>query len=102
MKINWTDNAIQDLKEIKAYISRDSDFYATRFIEKLIDGVDSLAIFPEMGRNVPEAQNKLIRELIYRPYRIIYKINKNYIDIITVVNSHRDLTNSDLKKWEIG
>ena len=102
MKINWTDNSIQDLKEIKAYISKDSDFYATRFIEKLIDGVDSLAIFPDMGRSVPEAQNKLIRELIYRPYRIIYKINKNYIDIITVVNSHRDLSNPDLKKWEIG
>ena len=102
MKINWTDNAIQDLKEIKAYISRDSDFYATRFIEKLIDGVDPLSKFPEMGKRVPEAQDELIRELIYRPYRIIYKINKNYIDIITVVNSHRDLTNPDLKKWEIG
>jgi len=102
MKINWTDNAIQDLKEIKAYISKDSDFYATRFIEKLIDGISPLSQFPEMGRSVPEAQDDLIRELIYRPYRIIYKINEKHIDIITVVNSHRDLTNPDLKKWEIG
>jgi addiction module RelE/StbE family toxin len=102
MTINWTDNALQDLNEIKAYIARDSDFYATRFIEKLIDGVGSLSSFPEMGRKVPEAQSELIRELIYRPYRIIYKINKNYIDIITVVNSHMDLNNPSLQKWEIG
>jgi addiction module RelE/StbE family toxin len=102
MKINWTDNSLQDLKDIKAYIARDSDFYATRFIEKLIDGVDSLSTFPEMGREVPEAQSELIRELIYRPYRIIYQIKKNYIDIITVVNSHRDLNNPSLQKWEIG
>ena len=101
MKINWTDNAIQDLKEIKAYIYRDSVFYATRFIAKLIAGVDPLANFPKMGRTVPEAHDDLIRELIYKPYRIIYKINKNNIDIITVVNSHRDLTNPDLKRWEI-
>ena len=101
MKINWTDNAIQDLKEIKAYIARDSDYYATRFIEKLINGVDPLSTFPEMGRKVPEAQSELIRELIYRPYRIIYKINENYIDVITIVNSNRDLTNSALQKWEI-
>jgi len=102
MKINWTDNALQDLKEIKAYIARDSDFYATRFIEKLIAGVDPLSTFPKMGREVPEAQSELIRELIYNPYRIIYQINKTYIDIITVVNSHRDLNNPSLQKWEIG
>jgi len=102
MKINWTDNAIQDLSEIKTYISRDSEFYASRFVNKLIDGVENLSIFPEMGRLVPEAQSKTIRELIYRPYRIIYKIEEKQINIITVVNSHRDLTNPSLKKWEIG
>lgn len=102
MKINWTDNAVQDLKEIKAYIARDSEFYAASFIEKLITGVEALTIFPEMGRWVPEARNELIRELICRPYRVIYRINGNYIDIITIVNSHRDLTNPDLQKWEIG
>ena len=102
MKIDWTDNAIKDLREIKAYISKDSEFYATRFLEKLIDGVGNLSIFPEMGRCMPEAQRELIRELIYRPYRIIYKINKNSIDIITIVNCHRDLTNPELQKGEIG
>ena len=102
MKIYWTDNAIQDLSEIKAYISNDSEFYANRFIEKLINGVENLSIFPEMGRLVPEAQDHAIRELIYRPYRIIYKIESKQISIVTVVNSHRDLSNPNLKKWEIG
>ncbi len=102
MKINWTKNALEDLTEIKAYIARDSNFYANRFIENLINGVENLSIFPKMGREVPEAQDDLIRELICKPYRIIYKIHKNYIDIITVVNSHRDLSNPNLRKWEIG
>lgn len=102
MKIYWTDNAIQDLSEIKAYIARDSELYAIRFIEKLINGIENLSIFPEMGRIVPEAQDKTIREIIFRPYRIIYKIEQQQISIVTVINSHRDLSNPKLKKWEIG
>ncbi len=102
MRINWTDNAVHDLNAIKEYISKDSYFYATRFIEKLIDGVGHLLDFPKMGRFTPEAQNESIRELIYQSYRIIYKISKTHIDIITIVNSHRDIKNYNFKKWEIG
>jgi len=35
---------------------------------------DSLATFPEMGRAVPEEHDEHIREIILRPYRIIYKV----------------------------
>jgi plasmid stabilization system protein ParE len=36
--------------------------------------VDVLAQFPQIGRVVPEENDETIRELILRPYRIIYKI----------------------------
>jgi plasmid stabilization system protein ParE len=36
MKIIWTDTAINDLKGIKEYISRDSEYYATQIIDKII------------------------------------------------------------------
>ncbi len=101
MKLIWTDSAIQDLAEIKAYISHDSDFYATRLIEKILDGIENLLIFPEMGRKVPEAQDESIREIIYRPYRVIYKFTGTQVIIVTILNCHRDLTNPELKKWEI-
>ncbi len=92
----------ENLLDRKAYISRDSEFYANRFIEKLIDGVERLSLFPEMGRIVPEAQNIKIRELVYQSYRIIYKVSKKQISIVTVINSRRDLNNPELKRWEIG
>lgn len=44
--IKWTRFAVEDLKQIHAYISTDSAFYADRFIEKLIDRVDILKRFP--------------------------------------------------------
>jgi len=35
---------------------------------------DVLAQFPEIGRVVPEENDETIREIILRPYRIIYKV----------------------------
>jgi toxin ParE1/3/4 len=35
--INWTELAVQDLRDIHDYIAKDSKFYADRYIDKLID-----------------------------------------------------------------
>lgn len=35
---------------------------------------DSLANFPQLGRIVPEENDANIREIILRPYRIIYRV----------------------------
>lgn len=37
VKVVWTDLAIEDLKTIHEYISKDSKFYADRFVVKLIN-----------------------------------------------------------------
>jgi hypothetical protein len=42
----------------------DSDFYAKRFVSKLIERVDQLVDFPESGRIVPEKDDQTIRELL--------------------------------------
>jgi toxin ParE1/3/4 len=56
-------------------------------------------MFPEMGREVPEANQSDIREIICRPYRIIYKLEYYSVKIITVVHSRRDLSKPELRKW---
>lgn len=53
-KINWTKQSLKDLKAIYDYIALDSNFYASRFVSKLIQRVDQLIEFPESGRVVPE------------------------------------------------
>ena len=94
VKTVWTDVAIDDLKSIHEHISRDSKFYADRFIDKLISRVDQLEKYPESGRMVPEFQNETIRELIEGNYRIVYKINPDHIGIVRVHHSARELKNS--------
>jgi len=42
---------------------------------ELISETDRLQEFPELGRIVPEYRNDGIREIILRPYRIVYRVN---------------------------
>jgi toxin ParE1/3/4 len=92
VKVIWTDIAVEDLRLIHEYISKDSKFYAHHFIEKLIKRVDQLENFPKSGRVVPEFDSEIIRELIEGNYRIIYKISdQNNIGIIRVHHAARQL-----------
>lgn len=42
-----------------------------------------------MGRIVPEISNPAIRELIFKGYRIVYKLETNSVTIVTVFEGHR-------------
>lgn len=91
VKVIWTEFAVEDLKSIHSYISKDSKVYADRFIEKIITRVEQLETYPQSGRVVPEFNNELLRELIEGSYRIIYIINKEFIGIVRVHHSARQL-----------
>jgi len=50
----WSDRSVEDIDSIFSYISRDSVFYAERFIRTLILHADKLKDLPQIGRIVPE------------------------------------------------
>jgi len=74
-KVILSPRAIQDLKEIVRYISFDNPKAAERFGYALIDAALSLAALPERGRWVPEFDDGMTREIIYHPYRIVYRFD---------------------------
>lgn len=83
--IRWTDQAVADLAAIRAFIEQDSPHYASVVVARLIHAVDQLRDFPQSGRVVPEFERRAVREIVERPYRIIYRLaGKDKIDILTV------------------
>ena len=81
----WTKQAQADLAAISAFISQDSPHYASVVITRLIAATDRLVPFPESGRTVPEFENPLIREVVLKPYRIVYRlVDTDEIHILTV------------------
>ena len=101
MKIEWTEPAISDLEGIRDYIGRDSEYYASRFTGRIIEAVERLAYFPEMGRRVPEAEEENVRELLFQNYRIMYRFESHHILVLTVINAARDISQKEPKPWDV-
>ena len=60
---------------------------------ELIFETDRLQEFPELGRTVPEYRDASIREIIFRPYRIVYRVDheRGLCEIARVWHSARGL-----------
>ncbi len=101
--IKWSRRAWADIRDLKAYIAKDSPYYARRFTERIIASVENLETFPKMGRPVPEAEGREdVRELIYQGYRIIYLAQPKQVFIVTIVHGSRDLEGQENKPWDKG
>ena len=101
MKIVWTEPAVEDLRELHAYIARDSEMYASGFVERIILAVEQAADHPRVGRVVPEKNDEDVRELLYQNYRIIYRIKSDKIEVLTVIHGARALTALKPAPWEV-
>jgi toxin ParE1/3/4 len=88
-KIKWSKDSLEDLKEICHFIALDSPFYAALMKDRVVEMVEHLELFPEMGRHVPESDNPSVRELIFKNYRIIYQIKEGFLEIITILHGSR-------------
>jgi addiction module RelE/StbE family toxin len=91
VRVEWTNTAIEHLVSIYEYVAHDSKPYAERLIDKLTRRSEQIAAFPLSGRMVPEYREESIREVIERPYRIIYRIKVDQIDILAVVHGAQEL-----------
>lgn len=101
MKLGWSDVAEADLDDIYDYIARDVPYYAELFVDRLVEATDKLEEHPQIGRRVPEAEQRDdIRELIVQGYRIIYQTRPDDIQVLTVIHGARDLAGAQEKPWE--
>ncbi len=94
-KIIWTQTALDDTNAIAEYISLDSFFYANQFVERIFLAANKLERYPEIGKIVPELLAHKYREIIFKKYRIIYRIDSSDVYIISVHHSSRLLSNNE-------
>ncbi len=102
-KIKWTEKAMNNLQAIHDYIARDSKIYAARFIKSLIYATLKLEKMPCCGRIVPELKEYGFREVIFRNYRIVYRVIEGYndVEILAVVHCARDFKTAFSQEWEL-
>ena len=91
MTIVRSDRSIDRLLAIHDYIAEESVLGAASVIQRIFDSVEQLRLFPNSGRIVPEYEQMEAREILAKPYRIIYRAIGDRIEIINVLHSRQQL-----------
>jgi len=92
VKILLTDSAVDDLRELQFYYDEQLvPQVGKRLVTEILDRVETLTSNPDIGRIVPEFDVDSIRELIHKPFRVVYLRESKSIYIIRVWRSERIL-----------
>lgn len=99
-RVGWDPAAHADLSAIVHFIAEQSAIDARRVAARLLAAASSLAHQPKRCRRVPEltalpdlaglVRGLEIRELIVRPWRLMFVIDGRGVRIAAVVDSRRD------------
>ncbi len=97
MKIIWSPTARSKTKEILEYVAEDNPDAALTLINQFESKVEKLKENPESGRVLPELKNDKIRELVvHKNYGVIYEINPDIIEILTIRHFRQNFSSSKL------
>lgn len=100
-KVRWSNAAEADLWSIVEFIARDRPSVAEGILAQLRKRAGTLAIAPERGRVVSELDRHGIRdyrEIIVLVWRVVYRITRDAVHIVFVIDSRRNVEDELLRR----
>lgn len=90
MQISVSTSAFADLEGIISYYNEQGvPDIGSNFVKAIIKHIHVLSDHPDLGRVVPEFEQEHIREILHKPFRVVYQRNVSSIEIIRVWRSER-------------
>lgn len=90
-----TADAVGDLEEIVAYIDRnDAPGKADHVLDQIQGAMERLAEHPNRGVRPRELQTlgiKEYREVFFKPYRVIYRVEDDTVYVMLIADGRRDM-----------
>ena len=101
-RVKITKSAESDLYYIWDYISQENPINAVNFIYEIEEKITGLNIFPDRHPIIQEGiilQTKEYRHLIYKNYRIIYRIYEDIVFILRIFHGSKllDIATLDIQ-----
>ncbi len=88
--ITFAASAVKDLEDLLSYYAGEGVPEAgKRLIAEIVSKIERLGSHPLSGRVVPEFNVEHLREIIYPPFRIVYRQDKNKVRIVWIWRSER-------------
>ncbi|MGV3621941.1 MAG: type II toxin-antitoxin system RelE/ParE family toxin [Archangium sp.] len=94
--IKWSLRAQRDLRAIGEFIAADDPRAAFNWVVKLQNRAIAASRAPGVGRVVPEIRRADVREVLLKNYRIVYRVERRSILVLTVFEGHRLLRIADI------
>jgi addiction module RelE/StbE family toxin len=104
-EVLWAEAAIRDLEQIVDYIAQEAPLAAERLFDDIAEKSQTLESLPRRGRVVPELGRFKImtyRELVLRPYRLMYRIDGKRVLVAAVFDGRRNLEDAILARLNRG
>lgn len=92
--VAWTRTALGDLESLVECIATEDPETATQVLDRIERRAAALAAQSARGRVVPELREVGVlhyRELVERPWRIVYRVEGERVMVLAVLDSRRDL-----------
>ncbi|MDD7704399.1 type II toxin-antitoxin system RelE/ParE family toxin [Campylobacter sp.] len=84
MNFEFDDKFIKALNDIESFIALDSLERAEKFKNDIIDKISSLDFMPKRCRKSTLANDESIRDLIFKGYIIVFKIQNDTIKVLYI------------------
>ena len=91
MRIVWSPTARRRAQSAVDHIALDRPHASREWLEGLVRRVELLRDLPEQGRVVPEWHESSVREVLHEPYRVIYELYADRIEILTLSHFRQEL-----------
>ncbi len=92
MKILFKETFLQRLEKQIEYISSDSPKRARKFKNELLNRIREIPANPYSCRKSIYFEQTEIRDLIFKGYTVVFRINKNKIEVFGFVKYHKHPT----------
>ena len=99
-EVEWTQEALCDLSDIKSYIAVDSPGNAEAVVRAIERSAAGLLTFTHGHRVIPEFQDDERRETIVHRWRLMYRVLPDRIRIVGVIHGSRLLSGIDGRSFQ--
>ena len=89
LKIQFTDRALHEMREILGYIAQDNPLAAGKLADLIIKGLEHKARFPKSGRRIPEVPKHHARELVVPPCRTFYSVDAKFLHVLSMMRAEK-------------
>lgn len=90
-RVVWSREAREALRELRERREAFQRGAGRRMVRRIREHTGTLALFPQSGRVLPEAGVPELREKIVPPYRVLYRVFDDRVEVVTIFHGAMDM-----------